>query len=178
MNHNSTTPPVPPIEFAPQSETPRAASTAESAPHNATPPASAPQEAELRELVLAVYHRDPAALAAQIEVAEVRADSVTLTRRVTPDMLNGHRVLHGGHLFLLADTAFAYRMALTGADYLSRSAEIIFIAPVPPGALISATAQLRTQFGRNAICDVQVTDDSGAVVGEVRVNGVAARNSA
>lgn len=134
-----------------------------------------PTRDDLREKVMAVYRRDPAAIAAGLEVSEVEADAVTLTQTVRPDMLNGHRVLHGGYMFLLADTAFAYRMSLTGADYLSRSAEIIFIAPVAEGTMLRARASVRTEFGRNVICDIQVSDDSGAVVAEVRVSGVAAR---
>lgn len=132
-------------------------------------------EEELLETVMSVYRRDPAAINAGVEVLKVEEDAVTLRQKIDAGMLNGHKVLHGGHMFFLADTAFAYRMALTGADYLSRSAEIIFIAPVFGDQEIYATARIRTQFGRNAICDIQVVDETSKVVAEIRVNGVMAR---
>lgn len=138
--------------------------------------ASAPLTLDtMREHVLALYRDDIAVQAAKIEIGEITADSLTLTQTVRPEMVNGLGVLHGGHTFFLADTAFAHRMAMTGTGYFTRSAEIIFVAAVRAGATISATAVVRTVFGRSAICDVTVRDDTGAVVAEVRVNGVAAR---
>ena len=129
----------------------------------------------MREQVLALHRDDIAVQAAKIEIGEITADSLTLTQTVRPEMLNGLGVLHGGYTFFLADTAFAYRMAMTGTGHFSRSAEIIFVAAARAGATISATAVVRTVFGRSAICDVTVRDDTGAVIAEVRVNGVAAR---
>lgn len=137
---------------------------------------AAPTLEELHETVMGVFRRDPAARAAQLKIAQVEPDAVTLSQTVRPDMLNGAKVLHGGHMFLLADTAFAYRMSFTGSDYLSRSAEIIFVAPVLEGTVIRARATVRTEFGRNVVCDVQVRDQAEKVVAEIRVNGVAVRS--
>jgi len=93
--------------------------------------------------------------------AEVR---MTVTER----MVNGHDVLHGGYLFLLADTAFAYACNSYGPVTLAAGADIDFIAPGRLGDELVAVAEERTRFGRSGLYDVRVSRADGTVLAEFR----------
>ena len=56
----------------------------------------------------AMYARDRAAHALGIQIVRVQPGASLLTMKVRPDMVNGHHICHGGMIFSLADTAFAY----------------------------------------------------------------------
>ena len=77
-------------------------------------------------------------------------------RTVRDDMLNGYDVIHGGVLFTLADTAFAYACNSVAPPSVAAAAEIVFVAPVAAGDELTAEAALRTRFGRSGIYDVTV----------------------
>ncbi|MFI9604489.1 hydroxyphenylacetyl-CoA thioesterase PaaI [Streptomyces sp. NPDC004069] len=88
-------------------------------------------------------------------IAEVRMT-------VTPAMVNGHGIAHGGFLFLLADTAFACACNSHGPVTVAAAADIVFVAPAHEGDVLVATACERTRYGRSGIYDVSVRriDDS------------------
>jgi acyl-CoA thioesterase len=83
---------------------------------------------------------------------------------VGPQHLNGHGVVHGGWLFLLADTAFDHACNSHGPLTLARSAEIVFLEPVVGGETLVAEAVERVRRGRNGIYDVTVSRADGTVV--------------
>jgi acyl-CoA thioesterase len=88
---------------------------------------------------------------------------------VTPSMVNGHAIAHGGYVFLLADTAFAFACNTYGQVTVARSADITFVAPAQEGDELEATATERHRAGRNGIYDVTVRRrGSGEVVAEFR----------
>jgi acyl-CoA thioesterase len=76
---------------------------------------------------------------------------------VRDDMVNGHGVCHGGVIFSLADTAFAYACNSWGPATLAAGAEIVFVAPGRGGDLLIAEARMRSRYGRNGVYDVTVT---------------------
>ena len=114
----------------------------------------------------ALYEADAAARAIGIELSEVSAGRAVLRMRVTESMINGHGLAHGGYVFLLADTAFAYACNSHGPPTVASGAEITFVAPARLGEELVATAVERTRFGRNGIYDVTVdrADPTGATV--------------
>jgi len=86
-------------------------------------------------------------------------------------MVNGHGIAHGGYLFLLADTAFAYACNSHGPVTVAAGAEISFVTSAQLGDELSAVALERTRYGRNGIYDVTVyrqTPTGRAVVAEFR----------
>ena len=91
-----------------------------------------------------------------------------VTMPVREDMLNGFDVMHGGFIFAIADTAFAIACNESDDVTLAAGAEISFLRPARLGQTLTATAVRRAKNGRSGIYDVQVTDDSGAVVAEFR----------
>jgi acyl-CoA thioesterase len=114
----------------------------------------------------ALYEADAAARAIGIELSEVTTGRAVLRMRVTESMVNGHGLVHGGYVFLLADTAFAYACNSHGPPTVASGAEITFVAPARLGEELVATAVERTRFGRNGIYDVTVdrADPTGATV--------------
>ena len=49
--------------------------------------------------------------------------------RISEAMVNGHGIAHGGYVFLLADTAFAFACNTYGEATVARAADIVFVAP-------------------------------------------------
>jgi acyl-CoA thioesterase len=103
----------------------------------------------------AMYADDRASRALGIVIEGVAPGRATARMRVSESMVNGHRVAHGGYVFLLADTAFAFACN-TFAPSLARSADVVFVRPVREGDELVAEAQVRTRFGRGGIYDVSV----------------------
>lgn len=116
-----------------------------------------------------------------IEVVESGAGTALVRMAVTASMVNGHRIAHGGYVFLLADTAFACACNSHGPVTVAAGADIVFVAPAREGDVLVADAVERTRFGRSGVYDVTVRRApdgngdlpggdlrSGAVVAEFR----------
>ncbi|MEV5010363.1 hydroxyphenylacetyl-CoA thioesterase PaaI [Streptomyces sp. NPDC093064] len=91
-----------------------------------------------------------------IELTHHGEGTAEVRMTVTPAMVNGHRIAHGGFLFLLADTAFACACNSHGPVTVAAAADIDFIAPAHEGDVLVATACERTRYGRSGIYDVSV----------------------
>jgi acyl-CoA thioesterase len=105
-----------------------------------------------------MYAGDEASQALGIQI-EVRAPGCAEARlEVRPDMLNGHDVCHGGLIFTLADTAFAFACNTYNKVTLAAGASIEFLRPAKPGDQLLARATERHRGGRSGIYDVVVTN--------------------
>ena len=103
---------------------------------------------------------------------EVAAFGIATARMSTSaDMGNGHGIVHGGFLFTLADTAFAYAINSHGRPGVSVHADVAFIRPARAGAELAALATERTFDGRAGIYDIEVRDEGGALLAAVRIHG-------
>lgn len=91
-----------------------------------------------------------------MDVLESAGGRATVRMRISADMVNGHHIAHGGYVFLLADTAFAYACNSHGPVTVAASADVDFITPAFEGDLLVATATERTRFARSGIYDVTV----------------------
>lgn len=116
-----------------------------------------------RGAVEAQHARDSAAHSLGIEVLAASAGSVQVAMRVRADMLNGHGTCHGGVVFALADTAFAYACNSYGVAMVAAGANIEFLAPARLGERLIATARETSRGERHGIYDVTVCDQAGAV---------------
>lgn len=130
-----------------------------------------PSLAEARVFVEAQRLRDPTAEALGIRLIEVEPGYVLIDQPVTSAMLNADAIVHGGYLFLLADTAFAYCCTSLNRPSVTRSAEISFIAPGRAESRLIARARVRVSYGRNTICDISVRSEHGRVLAELRGHG-------
>ncbi|WP_067476544.1 hydroxyphenylacetyl-CoA thioesterase PaaI [Actinomadura hibisca] len=116
-----------------------------------------------------MYGRDHAAHHLGIEITGVAPGRATARMAVTGTMVNGFGIAHGGYVFLLADTAFAYACNTHDAVTVAAAADVVFVAPAHEGDVLEATAAERTRYGRNGVCDVTVRRAAdGAVVAEFR----------
>ncbi len=90
--------------------------------------------------------------------------TAVLSMNVAETMMNGHGTCHGGYIFMLADTAFAYACNSFGQNTVAAAADISFVNPASLGDRLRADARMCFQEGRNGIYDVEVTNQSGSVV--------------
>lgn len=84
--------------------------------------------------------------------------------RVSDDMLNGHAMAHGGAIFSLADTAFAWACNSRNETTVAQNASITFLSPAARGDDLIAEARERAGKGRSGVYDVTVTAADGRVV--------------
>ena len=121
-----------------------------------------------RDTVRALHARDLAAQALGVEILEVAPGAVRLAMLVRTDMLNGHGTCHGGMLFSLADTAFAFACNSHGEAMVAAGASIEFIASAARGDRLIASASETSRSARHGIYDVAVTKASGELVAHFR----------
>ena len=110
-----------------------------------------------------LYDRDVASRALGITVEDVEPGRATVRMTVGPQMVQGHGTCHGGYLFLLADTAFAFACNTHGPTVAS-GADVEFLAPVHEGDQLVAVAQERVRRGRRGVYDVTVRRGDEPVV--------------
>jgi len=112
---------------------------------------------------------DTASQAMGMDLVEVGPGRAVLRMTVRDDMLNGHGTCHGGHIFTLADSAFAFACNSHGTTTVAQAADITFLAPARGGDVMVATGVERLRRGRNGITDVTVVDEAtGEVIAEFR----------
>jgi acyl-CoA thioesterase len=92
-----------------------------------------------------------------MRIEQVSSLRARVAMRVRGDMTNGHGTAHGGYIFSLADSAFAFACNSTNERTVAQACDIVFIAPAHEGDLLVADAVERHRFGRNGIYDVRVT---------------------
>ncbi len=89
--------------------------------------------------------------------------------RVTPKMANGHGICHGGMIFALADSAFAFASNCRGGTVVAAGATVDFMSPAAVGEELEASATERHVQGRSGIYDVTVREStSRRLVAEFR----------
>jgi acyl-CoA thioesterase len=104
----------------------------------------------------AMWASDQASQSLGIEISDVSPGRAVARLTVTATMVNGHAIAHGGYVFLLADTAFAFACNTYGFVTVARGADITFVAPSQLGDELEAVAVERNRAGRNGLYDVTV----------------------
>jgi acyl-CoA thioesterase len=94
-----------------------------------------------------------------IVIEEARAGYARLRMTVREDMLNGHRIVHGGMVFSLADTAFAYVCNGRNERTVAAQASIVFLDAVKEGEVLIAEAEEVSSVGRSGVTRVTVRTD-------------------
>jgi acyl-CoA thioesterase len=108
----------------------------------------------------AMYDSDNASRALGMVLEEVRPGRATMRMIVRDDMINGHDICHGGLIFTLADSAFAFACNARNQVTVAAGAEIHFISPGRKGETLIAVAQERASAGRTGIYDIAVTESA------------------
>ena len=112
----------------------------------------------------AMWSRDNATHALGMELVSVTPGHAVLRMKVRPDMVNGHHICHGGLIFTLADSAFAYACNSYNLNPVASACSIDFLAPGREGEVLEATAVERSASGRTGVYDVEVKVVGGNTV--------------
>jgi acyl-CoA thioesterase len=115
----------------------------------------------------AMWKEDEASQGLGMEIVDVKPGRATLTMTIKPNMVNGQRIAHGGFIFALADSAFAFACNTHNERAVAAQGNITFIKPGKLGDLLVATAAEISRNGRSGIYDVRVTVGD-AVIAEFR----------
>ena len=116
----------------------------------------------------AMWVDDNASRELGMELLEAGPGSATLAMTIEPRMTNGHGMCHGGYIFLLADSAFAFACNSHGQRSVAQHCSVTFLAPGRLGSRLTAEAVERQRAERSGITDVTVRDETGAVIAEFR----------
>jgi acyl-CoA thioesterase len=101
-----------------------------------------------------------------VAIEEARAGNARLSMTVRGDMLNGHRILHGGMVFALADTAFAYVCNGRNEKTVAAQASIVFLGSAREGETLVAEAEEVATAGRGGVTRVAVRASDGRAIAE------------
>ena len=101
-----------------------------------------------------------------IVIEEARAGYARLSMIVRADMLNGHRIVHGGMVFALADTAFAYVCNGRNEKTVAAQASIVFLGSAAQGETLIAEADEAATTGRSGVTRVTVRTSKGRPIAE------------
>jgi acyl-CoA thioesterase len=139
--------------------------------------AHAQQLAELAGKTM--YERDPASQRLGMTLDEIRPGYARISMRVREDMLNGHGTCHGGYIFMLADSAFAFACNSHNFNTVGAGCSIDYLSPGREGDLLTAEAVEQALSGKTGVYDVVVTNQEGRKVAlfrgkSHRVNGMVA----
>ena len=116
----------------------------------------------------AMYDADEASRHLGIQITDVAPGRATARMQVRDTMLNGHAICHGGYVFLLADTAFAFACNTYGPTTVAAACDVVFLGPAHLGDELIAEATERHRFGRSGIYDVTVRLPDTTVIAEFR----------
>jgi acyl-CoA thioesterase len=114
-----------------------------------------------------MWREDVASQAMGMKLRAVAAGRAEVEMRVRDDMTNGHGIAHGGYIFAVADSAFAFACNSYNERAVAQACDIVFAAPASRGDLLVAVAAQRHTFGRNGIYDIRVTCED-QVIAEFR----------
>jgi len=101
-----------------------------------------------------------------IVIEEARTDYARLRMTVRDDMLNGHRIVHGGMVFSLADTAFAYVCNGKNERTVAAQASIVFLDAAKEGEVLVAEGEEISRVGRSGVTRVRVRTSDGRPIAE------------
>ena len=101
-----------------------------------------------------------------IEIEDAREGYSRIRMRLRPDMLNGHGKAHGGMIYALADTAFAYACNSRNVRTVGAQATMVFLDGAEEGELLIAEAQEQALVARSGVYNVSVRTNAGRSVAE------------
>jgi acyl-CoA thioesterase len=112
----------------------------------------------------ALWRGDAASKQLGMKIESCAPGCATVSMPVRPDMVNGHGICHGGIVFALADSAFAFACNSRGDRTVAAGASIEFLAPAREGDLLRATAAERWRARRSGIYEIEVVNQRGESV--------------
>jgi acyl-CoA thioesterase len=136
---------------------------------------SSPENRTAAAVGEAMFARDTASRALGMALEEVRPGYARMRMPVRSDMLNGHGICHGGLVFALADSAFAFACNSHGVITVAAGCSIEFLDPAREGDELVAVAEERFREARNGVYDVEVRREDGGLVATFRGRSASTR---
>jgi acyl-CoA thioesterase len=103
-----------------------------------------------------------------MELLSVAPGEATISMTVTEIMTNGHGTCHGGYIFALADSAFAFACNTYNQRTVAQHCSVTYIAPALKGDRLTAAAREVSRRGRGGIYDIRITNQQGEQIAEFR----------
>jgi acyl-CoA thioesterase len=111
-----------------------------------------------------MWAEDTATRHVGMQLLEVAPGRAKLSLTVREEFTNGHGMCHGGYIFMLADSAFAFACNSHNQRAVAASAAIEFIAAAQRGDLLTAECAEQSRGGRSGLYDTRVTDQNGRLI--------------
>jgi acyl-CoA thioesterase len=128
------------------------------------PETSAAALALSRAAADAMYACDRASQGLGIALDEVGPGYARMSMAVRSDMLNGHQICHGGFIFALADSAFAYACNSHNHNTVAAGCSIEYLAPARLGDVLGAQAFEQALAGKSGVYDIKVCNQEGRAI--------------
>ncbi|WP_018404097.1 hydroxyphenylacetyl-CoA thioesterase PaaI [Marinobacter gelidimuriae] len=112
----------------------------------------------------AMYQRDEASRNLGMEITQVSPGKATVTMPVSSIMIQGHGSCHGGYLFTLADSAFAFACNSYNKATVASGCSIDYMLGAREGDLLTASAVEQSRGNRTGVYDITITNQNGHVV--------------
>ena len=116
----------------------------------------------------AMWVQDTATRNLGMQLDRVEPGVAVVSMTVTETMVNGHGTCHGGYIFMLADSAFAFACNSFNQKNVAQNCQITFVVPGQLGMRLVAEARMRQRGERSGIYDVTVRPDAGHIIAEFR----------
>jgi acyl-CoA thioesterase len=111
-----------------------------------------------------MFANDAASSGLGMTIMSVTPGCAVMQMTVRADMVNGHGICHGGFIFTLADSAFAFACNSYNQLTVAQQNQITYLQPGKIDEILTATAQEVSRTGRSGIYDVTVTGEGDRVV--------------
>jgi acyl-CoA thioesterase len=121
-----------------------------------------------RKCAESMWANDHATHGLGMQLQEVGPGRATIAMTVEARMANGQGICHGGFIFALADSAFAFACNAYGPITVAQHCSVTFLRPGKVGDRLTAEAVERTRAGRSGIYDVAVKRADGTLIAEFR----------
>lgn len=112
----------------------------------------------------AMFSRDQASQQLGMKIVSVSPGRAVLTMTVDNRMIQGHGNCHGGYLFTLADSAFAFACNTYDLATVASGCSIEYVAPAKEGDRLTATAEERSRGSRTGVYDITITNQDEQVI--------------
>lgn len=127
-------------------------------------PDSTQEQALAQAVGAAMYARDPASQGLGMTLDAIAPGQASMSMTVRADMLNGHQTCHGGYIFALADSAFAFACNSRNQVTVGAGCTIDYLSPGRLGDVLTASAVEQALSGKTGIYDVTVSNQDGRTI--------------
>ncbi len=125
-------------------------------------------KARAEKVTATMMEHDKASNWLGMKVVESDEGRAVLSLEVKDHHLNGHYICHGGFIFTLADSAFAFACNSYNQNAVAQTNDITFVTPGKLGDILTATCEEQSRTGRSGVYDATVRNQNGEIIALMR----------